>query len=136
VPGRSAKKVLGPSKAHRLESQGAAGVAVADFTAETAPPGTEARAGGNGPAKSPEGGGSSRKSAGAAGGGGRGSAQATPAVSSGLDPAAGGGSGLGQVLSQATSSTSGGLGWFLPLAIVLIAAWSIQYALRRGHRVD
>ena len=53
-------------------------------------------------------------------------------------PIPAGSSGLGEVIGQATgSSSSGQLGLLLPLLILAVATWAVAYVLRqrRGHPV-
>jgi hypothetical protein len=146
-------KVLGSDKAKKLESKGADGKAVAEITAATAPvqvePEVDTTASEQPPAKSPDepggkdqsdrhaaagGGGGGGHSGGSGGGGGKPAASATapPAQSASLavEPTSGS-SGLGQVLEEATGSSSGQLGLLLPLLIVGTIAWSFNYAWRQ-----
>jgi hypothetical protein len=143
VPG----KTLGAKNAHRLESKGAEGKAVAKIAAETAPAsgsttsgaasgeagggGGGTDAGGQGGTHSPSG----RNEDGArthARGGGSGGA----AKDAGAPAHPSGSSGLGEVLGQATgSSDSGTLGLLLPLIIFGAVAFSAFYLWRQRQRV-
>lgn len=116
---RSPAKVLGARNARKLDARGPQGHAAAEVAAATAPSvagGSEPGAahGAGGPAQAPAG----------SGGGSR--------AGSGLP---GGSSGLGEVIAQATgSSSSGELGLMLPLLIATALAWSLAYLLRRRKR--
>lgn len=151
----SPAKVLGAENAKRLESRGKEGREVAQIVAETAP--APAQSAGTSPSResSPEptednqakedGG-----QEGAAGGkldigSGPPSGPEAPARSRG--PAAqpanpptelpDGSSGLGEVIAEATgSSSSGQLGALLPLAIIATIAWSLGYFWRQRRPVE
>jgi hypothetical protein len=143
-------QVLGAGKAHQLEGKGAAGKAVADFAAESAPTSVDAAAGEEtgagdndsghhhaagkqGSADKAAGGGGKEKSEGSgAGGGGQ-----SPSGGSGSGGAsASGSSGIGEVVSQATGTSSGSLGLLLPLILILVVVWSAAYFWRhRQQRV-
>jgi hypothetical protein len=142
-------QVLGAGKAHELEDKGPEGKAVANFAAETSPtdgggsggestsPGNSTGSGngnGSGHPKSTSGGGSSNggdeekpERSGGAGGG-----QAPSGGSGGAEPS--GSSGIGEVLSQATGTSSGNLGWLLPLVLIAVVAWSVAYVWRNRQR--
>jgi hypothetical protein len=108
---RSPKQVLGARNAQRLEHLGPAGRAAAALAAATTPErsGVHDRGVGGG-------------GVGSGGGGGRTVSADQPS----------GSSGLGEVLGQATGSTSSGkMGLFLPLAIVATLFGAIAYAARR-----
>lgn len=137
--------VLGAGKAHQLEDQGAAGKAVAQFTAETAPPTTGStigadEGGGGGKKKRPgdEGGGASEGGdGGSQGSGGGGGADGAGDSGSGATAAAGssgssGSSALGEIVSQTTGGSSGGIGLLLPLILIAVVVWSGFYVWR--HR--
>jgi hypothetical protein len=110
--GRRPAQVLGQSKARRLDARGPAGEAVAALAAETAPAAI-APASRKGGGDSVQGGESGR------------SAVASPS----------GSSGLGEVLAQATgSSSSGDLGLLLPLLILAAIAWAVAYWARHRGR--
>lgn len=140
-------QVLGAGKAHKLEDKGAAGKAVAEFTAETAPsraaePGNgestggqtgEGKANGKGKAPHKQGGngpgGGSEEQQESAGGSGGGSASSGSGGGSGS-------SGLGEVVSQATGTSSGSIGLWLPLILIAVVIWSAAYVWRnRQQRV-
>lgn len=134
----SPAKVLGSRNAQRLESQGPEGHAVAEIAAETAPAGnvvttqaTESPPGAahHGPAK-PQ-------------------AKSKPhhpqSTNTPLQPPRepqslhsaepSGASGLGEVIAQATgSSSSGGLGLLLPLVLLGTVAWSVAYVSSKRRK--
>lgn len=141
-------KVLGKHKAHDLESKGADGEAVAVITAVTAPhPVTtetesspaagDKKESGSHPAGSGGNGGGTGGGSGGNGGGGAegagGSSGGSPRVVVVQQPS--GSSGLGQVLGQATGSSSGQLGLLLPLLIIGTVIWSLNYARRQRQTV-
>lgn len=124
---RTPQQVLGARDAQQLEEQGAAGREAAEFAAETAPGGGVAsRPGEKGSDKS--GGGLEEEGDGTDAEGGT--------VGAGNDGGGGssGSSGLGEVVAQATGSSSGQLGLLLPLAIAGAAAWALAFALRQRSR--
>lgn len=128
---RAPREVLGPRTTRELNAEGPAGRAVAEFAAETAPE-TSSQDGG-------EGSGAATGGGNGGGGGGTGSNDRGGATGGGGLGAVGtSGSGLGEVIAQATgTSSSGGLGLFLPLLIVATLAWAGWFALRhRRDRVD
>lgn len=144
VPG----KVLGDGKARALEDKGPVGKAVADFAAETAPTvtadsssGNDANGGGktghkdgNGSQDDGEGQADKGGGGGTPSGGGSGPSAGSGADSGGAQPS--GSSGLGEVVSQATGTSSGTLGWLLPLILVAVVIWSAAYVWRdRQQRV-
>jgi hypothetical protein len=118
---RNPEQVLGKENAQRLESQGAAGEAVAALAAETAPDGSKAAAGGGrsgrdqakdaGKMRSHSGGSDSRS-----------------------DEGPGGNSALDEVASQATGSSWDGVDLLLPLAILGSLIWLLVYLLRRRRQ--
>lgn len=138
-------KVLGKSKTKDLESQGADGKAVAEIAAVTAPnpvateeestpaPSGDQPNGGKKKADSNPAGGSGGSS------GGSGGAPTNKPPTGGGEPAPrsvtvsepSGSSGLGEVLGQATGSSSGQLGLLLPLLILGTVIWAINYAWRQ-----
>jgi hypothetical protein len=137
----SPAKVLGSGNAKKLESKGAVGHEVAELAAETAPAPVSAEhasakpnhhrhhannGGGNGGSNGSAGGGT-----GGNGGGGSGSGQGE----GGAVNAGSGSSGFGEVLSQATGSSSGQLGLFLPLIIIGTVIWSLTYLWRQRRQV-
>lgn len=144
-------KVIGSHNAKKLESKGADGKAVAEITAATAPVRVEPEVVSSTPeqrsTEAPDesedekpadrqaaAGGGGGHSGGSGGGGGK---PATPAAAPpAQDPTltvepSSGSSGLGQVLGEATGSSSGQLGLLLPLLIVGTVAWSFNYAWRQ-----
>ena len=106
------EEALGERNAGRLEAQGPSGGEAAAVAAATSP-------GGSIPA-------------------GRGSDAGSPggadARRGGLAEDPEGSSGLGQVVEEATGTSSGELGLWLPLIIVAVIAWSIGYLLRQRQR--
>jgi hypothetical protein len=136
----SPAKVLGSGNAKKLESKGQVGHEVADLAAETAPtpvsaetsPATKPSAGhpakggtGNVHAKSGSNGSGAKQPP-----GGGGSQAADGGVSAGS-----GSSGFGEVLAQATGSSSGQLGLFLPLIIIGTVIWSLNFLRRQRRQV-
>jgi hypothetical protein len=143
-------EAIGSGPAKKLDSQGKQGREAAAVIAATAPApvgatgevsdegsGSAAGAGGKG------GGGGAGQGGGSEGGGqgpapiGNGSAGAARHVNV-VDSAVeepGGSSGFGEVLGQATGSTSsGGTGLLLPLAILATVLWAVFFLLRRKRR--
>jgi hypothetical protein len=137
--------VLGAGNTRKLDQEGATGKAVAQFTAETAPVVQSSGGGessgnqgkGHGQASKGEGGSggsegeeASQGSGGSGGSGGNsGSGGATAASGSGS-------SGLGEIVSQATGGSSGGIGLLLPLILIGAVVWSALYVWRnRQQRV-
>jgi hypothetical protein len=145
--------VLGAGKTRKLDEKGAAGKAVAQFTAETAPAtGADAGSGngesngngasdgksqgdGKGQGKQPSNGGKANNGGGnetqesSTGGGG-----APSAGSGGSGPA--GSSGVGEIASQATGTASDSVGLWLPLILIAVVIWSGFYVWRnRQQRV-
>jgi hypothetical protein len=146
--GGTPKHVLGHGKAEKLESKGPAGKAVAAVTAATAPrPVAQPKAAPEPAESSPHGhgksaaGGSGKGGGGGSGGGSNGHAedgsktQAAPGGVTGETLEAGGSSGFGEVLSQATDSSSGRLGIFLPLILIGTVICSFAYLWRRRRPV-
>jgi hypothetical protein len=139
--------VLGSANAKKLDSQGRQGREAAAVVAATAPPpavdsegegsgGPTANGGGNG---NGGGGGSGAGSGGGDGTTAAGTGSGSAAGSGREDDLAGveeasGSSGFGEVLGQATgSTTSGGTGLLLPLAVLATAVWALVYLLRRNR---
>jgi hypothetical protein len=138
---------LGAGNAKKLEAKGPAGKAAAEIAAETAPPqlvdhgssgGENAgKSGGNGQTGG-DGGGTGEGESGSGAPGTGGSNGGSPGGGGGKDTAANvqqpqGSSGLGQVLGQATGTSDGNLGLWLPLAIVLTLIGSVAYWVRMRH---
>jgi hypothetical protein len=137
----SPAKVLGSGTAKKLESKGQVGHEVADLAAETAPAPVSAE---TSPAAKPAtahpakgGNANAHDKSGSNGSGGRqqsaggsGSQPATGGVSAGS-----GSSGFGEVLAQATGSSSGQLGLFLPLIIIATVVWSLNFLRRQRRQV-
>ncbi len=143
-------KTLGARNARQLESKGKDGRAVAEFAAETAPAPAvaESPSGGGSEPDSGEGSGKEKENGGAAGGGNGGGGRGSPAAANGDKSSAravvvaveepSGSSGFGEVLGEATGSSSGELGLFLPLVVIAAVIWSLFYLWRqrqRGQRV-
>ena len=117
---RSPAKVLGARDARRLEARGPQGRAAAVLAAATAPS-VSGAGGAKGDAGTPD------RRAGHAGDG-AGGARSLASLPSGS-------SGLGEVIAQATgSSTSGRLGALLPLLIVAVIGWSLAYLWRQRKK--
>jgi hypothetical protein len=140
----SPAKVLGRKNAQKLESQGREGREVARVVAETAPatsastttataPSVEAQREGNGS--------NDKGNSKAAGGNGNSQGQTNrprqvepPTATTDLPS---GSSGLGEVVAEATgSSSSGQLGALLPLAILAAIAWSLAFFWRQRRPAD
>ncbi|HEX6666442.1 MAG TPA: hypothetical protein VF081_07595 [Solirubrobacterales bacterium] len=134
-------KVLGAHNVKRLEAEGPQGQAAAEVAAATAPstvapaaPPTsqheDGQAAGQGASKNGSPGGDTAS-------GGSGTSNGGTVEDRGGQPAvqaAGGSSGLGEVIGQATgSSSSGQLGLLLPLIVLATLAWAVAFVLRR-HR--
>lgn len=130
--------VLGDSTTRKLESKGKTGQEVADFAAETAPPSATKQQQSSQPSSSEKGQGGEGKKQGqgapppSGGGNGPGSGQVESGGSLG---AAEGSSAVGQIVSQATGTSSGELGLLLPLIILGAAAWAGTYYWRKRHRI-
>jgi hypothetical protein len=119
---RASSHVLGARDTRRLAAQGAVGRSTAEAAAATAPSAAVAAPGGEAAgrpgAETPAGPGH------AAGG-----AESRPSAAS---PA--GSSGLGEVVGQATGSSSGELGPLLPLLIAATAIWALAFLRRRTRK--
>jgi hypothetical protein len=130
-------KVLGARNAHRLDAQGPQGRAAAEVATATAPSeGVRVGSAANGaPVETTDQGG------GTGGGAGTGKPLGGASQDGGpggrATPAPAGSSGLGEVLAQATgSSSSGQMGALLPLVILAAIAWSLAFFMRQRRRVD
>jgi hypothetical protein len=143
--------VLGAGKAHKLEDKGAAGKAVAQFTAETAPTTSSGgsssdngesaaddngggKGNGNGEGKKPNTGGNGQN------GGGDEPQESSAAAGGSTNAGSGGGpsgsSGVGEVVSQATGTASDSVSLWLPLILIAVVIWSAAYVWRnRQQRV-
>jgi hypothetical protein len=127
-------KVLGKRNAERLDAQGQAGKEAAEVAAATAPD-TETGSGGASQGNGAAGTGDTAdsKPQGGAGSPNRQGDGASSATARSSDPD--GSSALGEVASQVTgSSSSGGIGLLLPLAIVAAVAGAIAYLVRQRRR--
>ncbi len=148
----SPAKVLGAKNAKRLESQGKEGREVAQIVAETAPTPASAPSTAEEPTRpqgpssqgdtksTPEGEGDE---AGGAGPGKGSGPPDRPSESPATKPTPvstelpSGSSGFGEVIAEATgSSSSGQLGALLPLAIIATIAWSLGYFWRQRRPVE
>jgi hypothetical protein len=138
---RSPGEVLGVHKTAKLDAQGPEGRAAAEVAALNAPSAVAAKAKANAAAGS----GSPEPQGGQAGsGGGRtGDGSSSGDLSQSAHPVSpghpaqansGGSSGIGEVVGQATGSSSGELGLWLPLLIAAVVIWSGAYVLRRQRK--
>lgn len=137
----SPDKVLGSRNAARLEAQGPQGQAAAEVAAATAPLPVAASE----PSTSAGGKSGQAEKQGAKGGsGGGGGSPSQSGNGAGADEDTGptpryaepnGSSGFGEVLGQATgSSSSGQLGLLLPLIVLATVAWAVAYVLHQRKR--
>jgi cobalamin biosynthesis Mg chelatase CobN len=152
---KTPSKVIGKKTTEELESQGPEGTAVAKLAAESAPPtpesessesssGGAAGGGGNKPSGGSHagGGGATQQGGAEAGGGGQGSGSPASNPASGgqtvntaaAEAAGSGSSGFSEVLGQATGSTSGQMGAFLPLVLLAALVLALVYAWRRRQQ--
>jgi hypothetical protein len=150
----AAEKTLGQATTKALEEHGSEGRAVVELASEGAPAPSPAPEGGEGGASGASGnGGSGEESKGTAaggastgqGGGGSGGAGGShsggakaggqPAASIPAATAAGaqvsGDSGPAAILAQATGSSSGTMGIFLPLLLLVALVWAAAYSWRQ-----
>jgi hypothetical protein len=130
--GSTPDKVLGKGNAARLDAKGQVGREAAEVAAATAPApsGVETGSGGGSQGNGAAGTDDSHAQAGADSPN-RQSDGATQATDGGPD----GSSALGEVASQVTgSSSSGGIGLLLPLAILAAVAGAIAYLVRQRRR--
>lgn len=120
--------VLGDGNAEKLDSKGRQGRETAAVVAATAPPPVAGSAtGGESAGDDP----AAAGSGGAKGDGGAGGGQGNDAAAAEAE----GSSGIGEVLGQATgSSSSGGIGLLLPLIVLASVVWALAFFLRRRHR--
>lgn len=134
---RQPKQALGKEQARKLEEKGPEGKAAAELAATGSAP---AGAGGGDTTPAPAGKGGGGKEGGdeerpvAAGGGSGGSSGGSNTGRPGrttAGPAVGGPSGLGQVVGQATGSSSGELGPLMPIVLLAALAWCAAFAWRR-----
>jgi hypothetical protein len=128
---RKPSSVLGPRSARRLDAKGPQGRATAALATATAPvasgPGAGGGAGGGGAASGGVEGAAPRAGAG----------EEAPGAHAAQPASAGphGSSGFEEVVGQATgSSSSGGMGMLLPLAIAAVLLWSLAYLWRQRRR--
>jgi hypothetical protein len=149
VGSKSPKQVLGKGNAKKLDAQGPEGQAAAEVAAATAPVAVSAGGEGNpptsghaSPGNAANGPGSGSGGSGANGGGSpsHGASGNTPGSTTTHDATLAseqipnGSSGLGEVLGQATGSSSGQLGLLLPLIVLGTIAWSVAYVVRRRRQ--
>lgn len=131
--------VLGHHNAQKLEDEGQVGKETARVAAESAP---SQDSGGSESASTTGSGGSDRADGGSATGGSSGQADGNGGVPTARDNPAGqrqsnpaeagnGSSGLGEVIGQATGSSSGESGLLLPLILLAAVVASFAYAWRR-----
>jgi hypothetical protein len=141
---------LGADNAKKLEAKGPAGKAAAEMAAETAPPQVVDQGSGSGedPGRSDSGSkdgkgnegesGSGAPGSGGSNGGSSGASGGKGAPANAAQPE--GSSGISQILGQATGSSDGNPGLWLPLVIVLTLIGSVAYWVRSrsnaqpGHR--
>lgn len=139
---RSPGKVLGTHKAHKLESRGPEGRAVAKTAAETAPASIGTAPPASAPSAPNVGAGKNVGSADQSkGGGGTGAPGPSDHAKGGAapseDPGPAGSSGIGEAIGQATGlSSTGTSGPLLALAILATALWSVAYLWRRRRQFD
>lgn len=126
---RTPKQVLGGHHAKQLEEEGEAGREAAEFAAATAPA-----------EEAPQERNEQPREAGQSSGG-NGGAQSqhrkqsrAPAAAEGGNEGGGGSSGLGEIAGQAVGSSSGGIGWLLPLAVLGAIAWAVVFFMRQRKR--
>jgi hypothetical protein len=142
----SPAKVLGSKNAHKLESQGKDGREVARVVAETAPAPSASTATGPPVEARPESHDSQQRNGKVEAGDGKPGGRADrprqaepptakpPTTTTELPS---GSSGLGEIVAEATgSSSSGQLGALLPLAILAAIAWSLAFFWRQRRPAD
>lgn len=124
---RSPAKVLGGRNAQRLDAKGPAGRAAASLAAATAPTPAVLAAGRGRSGGAPGAQGASHTD---------GAGQGIGGASTGSETSGSrGSSGFDQVIGQATgSSSSGQMGFLLPLVIVAAVLWSLMYLWRQRRR--
>jgi hypothetical protein len=144
---KSPKQVLGSHNAQKLDAQGPEGRAAAEVAAATAPvavsgggEGTPATPGHAPLGKTANGSGSGGSGSNGSSSPGREASSDTPGSPAGREATLAaeqipnGSSGLGEVLGQATGSSSGQLGLLLPLIVLGSIAWSVAFVLRQRKR--
>lgn len=137
--GKAPSKVLGSKNTQKLESKGTVGEEVATLAAETAPVSATPSGGsgqhqGNGKANNAQHQGG--KPAGNTGGGEGNAANGPQPAGSTAPDTSSGSSGLGEVLAQATGSSNGELGLFLPLILLGTVIWSLYYVRRERRQAS
>ncbi|HET7444348.1 MAG TPA: hypothetical protein VFJ57_06790 [Solirubrobacterales bacterium] len=146
--GVTPNEVLGAGNTKKLDDKGAAGKAVAQFTAETAPTtssdsgsGDESAGdGGNGKSNGDKGKGKQPNSGGNGQNGSPEKQESSANLGAGTAGSGGSGpsgsSGFGEIASQATGTASDSVGLWLPLLLIAVVAWSGFYVWRnRQQRV-
>lgn len=135
---RSATKALGAKTVRALAAEGDEGAAVAALAAGNGAGAGPASEGGGGDAGSDPADRSVAAGAGRAGPGEDRPRGGSPESGAGGGGAAGdqvdGSSGIGEVVSQATFSSSGEMGVFLPLVLLAALIWALLFAWRRRER--
>jgi hypothetical protein len=131
---RSPGKVLGIHNTQKLDAQGPQGRAAAEVAAATAPATIQATSSDS--AGTPNREGSTQGTTAKPGNGTSGGNPTDRTVTQAANPpaqtqSASGSSGFGEVIGQATGSSSGELGLLLPLLIVAVVIWSVAYLLRQ-----
>lgn len=134
----TAGDVLGAGNAKKLDSQGKQGREAAAVVAATAPPPLAPADDGEGGSENATGGVAGNDRQGGNGGqtdGANGGAPADSGSGVAVSTDENGSSGLGEVLGQATGSTSsGGTGLLLPLVVLASVIWAVAFFLRRKRR--
>jgi hypothetical protein len=144
---KSPKQVLGKGNAKKLNAQGPEGHAAAEVAAATAPVAVSSGGEDTPPAPGHTSPGKAANGSGSGGGGSNGNGSPghkasgdTPGSPAGQEATLAseqipsGSSGLGEVLGQATGSSSGQLGLLLPLIVLGTIAWSVAYVVRRRRQ--
>jgi hypothetical protein len=133
---RSPGKALGDRNAERLEAHGPDGRAAARVAAETAPgTGVQPATEDDEAIAAPPAGSGNGKSKGRGQPDGPADAGKAVLASAQVDEPDGS-SGIGAALGEATGvSSTGQLGWLLPLLVLATALWALAYAMRQRRRV-
>ena len=145
--GVTPNEVLGAGNTKKLDDKGAAGKAVAQFTAETAPTtssdtgSADSSTGDGGNGKSDDGGRGKGKQPNSGGNGKNGGPEEKESsASTGTGSSASGGSGpsgssaVGEIASQATGTASDSIGLWLPLILIAVVVWSGFYVWRNRQQ--
>jgi hypothetical protein len=144
---KSPQQVLGNGNAKKLDAQGPEGHAAAEVAAATAPvavsgggEGAPPASGHSSPGKTANGSGSGGSGSNGGGSPGHEASGDAPESTTGQEATLvseqipTGSSGFGEVLGQATGSSSGQLGLLLPLIVLATIAWSVAYVVRRRRQ--